>query len=136
MWIKVAGKERPDLEQELKQGVARAVAAGKYSMDDAAYIAKMSLALAHGNLEVPDAVLEKLRSLCQLWDVDIRIGEIKSHRRFLGPLIVSLKRFFYPVLRVFLRDFIRQQRRFNAGVIALLAEIANRHGKGGFHANP
>ena len=125
MWIKVAGRDSPDIEQELEDRVNAAIGAGDYSRDDAAYIAKLNLGLTKGALDVSDDHLEKLRRLCQLWDVDIRIGEISSHRKIIGPLIVGAKRLLYPVLRVFLRDFIRQQRSFNAAAISLLGDLSN-----------
>ena len=125
MWIKVAGRDSPDIEQELEDRVNAAIGAGDYSRDDAAYIAKLNLGLTKGALDVSDDHLEKLRRLCQLWEVDIRIGEISSHRKIIGPLIVGAKRLLYPVLRVFLRDFIRQQRSFNAAAISLLGDLSN-----------
>jgi hypothetical protein len=128
MWIKVAGAVDAQLEGELEQKVEAAMRAGKYSKGDAAYIAGMNLNISPGRLEVSDHTLHQLRCLCQLWDVDIRLKEIKSHRPLVGPLIVALKRMLYPVLRVFLRDFIRQQRSFNAAVVALLGDLSNRKG--------
>jgi hypothetical protein len=128
MWIKVAGVNDALLEGELEQKVGTAMRAGKYSQGDVAYIAGMNLNISAGRLEVSDHTLHQLRCLCQLWDVDIRPREIKSHRRLVGPIIVALKRMLYPALRVFLRDFIRQQRSFNAGVVALLGDLSNRKG--------
>ncbi|NLF24908.1 MAG: hypothetical protein GX589_04525 [Deltaproteobacteria bacterium] len=126
MWIKVAGADDPLLESELDQKVEAAVRAGKYSQGDVAYIARMNLNISPGRLEVSDHTLHQLRSLCQLWDVDIRLREIKSHRPLVGPIIVALKRMLYPALRVLLKDFIRQQRSFNAAVVALLGDLSNR----------
>ena len=128
MWIKVAGAHDALLESGLEQKVEAAVRAGKYSQGDIAYIAGMNLNISPGRLQVSDHTLHQLRCLCQLWDVDIRLREIRSHRPLVGPIIVALKRMLYPALRVFLRDFIRQQRSFNVAVVALLGELSNRKG--------
>ena len=90
------------MEDLLSARRAERIAAGGYSADDAAYIAKMQLALCPEGLETSDARLEKLRRLCQLWDVDLRIRGIASHRRFIGPVIVAAKKLIYPMLRVLL----------------------------------
>lgn len=125
-WITAPSIDCLALEAELEGDVAGRVQAGKYSRDDAQYVSKISLSLCRdGGLSLSDARLEKLRHLCQLWDVDIHMKEISSHRPFVGRLIVGVKRALYPIIKVFLRDFIRQQRAFNAEAIALLAELSN-----------
>jgi hypothetical protein len=125
-WLTVAGKSDGDLEAVLAQEVASKIAAGRYTVDNVAYISKVHLNLEPGYLQVSDKTLEKLRRLCQLWDVDIRATNITSHRKVIGPLIVAAKKIVYPLLKVFLKDFIRQQRSFNAAVIALLAEVSQK----------
>ena len=73
-----------------------------------------------------DPSLDKLRRLCQLWDVDLRCSGITSHRPVLGPFIVAMKKLFYPFLRVFLKDALQQQRDFNAAAVSLLADLASK----------
>lgn len=124
-WLTVCGERAPELEARLLERVEGRIASGEYSWHDAAYISKMHLQASGGRLQVTDKTLEKLRRLCQLWDVEIRTKEISSHRKFVGPVIVAAKRALYPVLRIFLKDFIRQQRSFNAQVISLLTDLAN-----------
>jgi hypothetical protein len=123
-WIVAAGRGDSGLEEYVHARVQERIAAGKYSAGDIAYIAKMSARVTADKLDVSYQTLEKLRRLCQLWDVDLRPGGISSHRKILGPAIVAAKRLFYPVLRVFMKDFIRQQRSFNAAVISVLAELS------------
>ena len=96
-----------------------------YTPDEAAYVAKVDLSAVKDPLSVSDRRLEKLRRLCQAWDIEIRPVNITSHRRIVGPLIVAAKKMIFPVLRLFLKDFIRRQKEFNAAAIALLAELSN-----------
>lgn len=125
-WIIFGEKDCKSLENELGDSVSSRIAAGKFSDANVRYISDMHLALAPQGLEISEESLEKLRRLCQLWDVDIRPSRISSHRKFIGPLIVKAKELLYPMLRVFLKDFIRQQRAFNAATIALIAEVVNK----------
>jgi hypothetical protein len=129
-WIYLGSESKQDLEAELDAKVQARMDQGDFSDHNVKYIAKVKLDLTEGGLRLPEKRLEKLRRLCQLWDVDIRVREISSHRKIIGPLIVAVKKLVYPVLRVFLRDYIRQQRSFNAGVIALLAELSNEKTNG------
>jgi len=122
-WLMTEGSPDGELARTLEQRVEQRIAGGRYTRDDAQYIAKMHLRLCSGLLDVSDETLEKLRRLCQLWDVDVRIRRISSHRRVIGPVIVAAKRLLYPMLRVLLKDFIRQQRSFNAAAIAAIADL-------------
>ncbi len=47
-----------------------------------------------------------------------------SHRKYAGPVIVAAKKLIYPILRAFFKDTLHQQRSFNAGSIALMAELS------------
>ena len=124
-WLKISGEDSPEISQDMLCRVERRISAGEYSSDDVKYIEKLSLRLAERSLQISDGRLEKLRRLCQLWEVDLRPGRISSHRKFVGPLIVAAKRLCLPVLRALFKDTLRQQRDFNAAVISLLAEISN-----------
>ncbi|MCB0353122.1 MAG: hypothetical protein KDD64_06335, partial [Bdellovibrionales bacterium] len=76
--------------------------------------------------DVSDEVLEKLRRLCQLWNVRLLPQEkITSHRPLIGPVIVAVKKAIFPIVRYILKDVLHQQRSFNAAAIQLLAEIAS-----------
>jgi len=125
-WLQVCGDEDADLAGRLTELVQKKIAGGEFSVDEMRRVQQLDMSPVREDLNVPVETLEKLRRLCQLWDVDLRARRISSHRRILGPVIVALKKLAYPVLRVFLRDFIRQQRDFNAACISLLAELAAR----------
>jgi len=120
-WLTVLGKDSPGLADELSSRVARKKAAGEFSDDNVQYLSRLDFAVASGGLAVSDESLEGLRKLCSVWDVDLKMFSITSHRKILGPFIIALKKILFPVLRVFLKEAIQQQRAFNAEVISYLA---------------
>ena len=124
-WLIVAGTEEPNLANSLQERVQDHIAAKHYTANDIKYISMLKLALCSGDLVVNDEVLEKLRRLCQLWNIKLKPQNITSHRKFIGPFIVAFKKVFFAVLSVLLKDVIREQRTFNANVIALLATAVN-----------
>ena len=125
-WLTVCGKNSPDLARTLEERVAARKTQGEFADANVRYIEKLSFAPVAGRLEVSDETLERLRKLCQLWDVDLKVLGISSHRKIVGPLIVGVKKMLFPVLRIFLKEFIKQQRAFNAEVISFLACMEDR----------
>ena len=131
-WLSVCASEAPELEHKLAESVRLKVQAGKFEQRDIEYLARLKRPLVDGTLAISDQRLEMLRRLCQLWEVDIKQGKITSHRKIVGPLIVAFKRALFPLLRVLLRDFIKQQRDFNSAAISLLADLSREEsGRGG-----
>lgn len=135
-WTRVCGEQGSSIEELLSSRVGQRQAKGSYSAEDVKYIAALNLKAVKGDLKVSDEVLEKMRRLCQIWDVDLKAKPISSHRKFVGPVIVAAKKMMFPIIRIFLKDFLRQQRQFNAGCISLLAEIAQSAGKSECKENP
>jgi len=125
-WIKVAGRDAPELESWVEEKVKKKTTAGEFSIDNVEYIKKIDLSATKGELAVSGEDLERLRKLCQLWDLDLKVFSIKSHRKIIGPFIVALKKVIFPILRVFLKESMQQQRAFNAEVISYLARISRR----------
>lgn len=113
------------LEESLRSLIDELIAKKRFSKTDVQNIRSRELDLIRQDLTVSDRHLEKLRSLCQLWEIDISDAEIKSHRRFLGPIIVRVKKLLFPIVRFFIKDLIREQRAFNAEAISLLSELAH-----------
>jgi len=124
--LKENGAAEQSLQQALESRVQDKLSRGEYSLEELDHVARVDLNPIKGELYISDKRLEKLRRLCQVWDVDLRIDKITSHRKFLGPLIVAFKRLLLPVVRVLLKNFIAQQREFNAAVVSLLADLSNR----------
>lgn len=115
-----------EMAQRLEDQVSQKVAAGKFKREDQHYVRDVNFMPVRENLHISQERLEKLRRLCQLWEVELAPPrEISSHRPFVGPLIVAAKKMMFPILRVFLKDTLRKQRDFNAAAIALLADVAN-----------
>ena len=123
-WIMVCGEADANLEQRVASQVQGRIAAGQFAARDVEYVAGLTRPVFSGRADLDDDSLEKLRTLCKMWDVDIRPATITSHRKLRGPLIVKCKQVFFPLLRVLLKDFIAQQREFNATAITLLAKVS------------
>lgn len=121
-WLRICGESAPEVTSVLFKRVSDCVTAGDFSWDEVAYVSAVSMRAGSKDLLVSDAQLEKIRRACQLWDVDFRLREIQSHRKLVGPIIVAFKKLLYPVLKAFLKDFIRQQRSFNAAILALVVD--------------
>lgn len=122
-WLTVCGVSSPELAEQLSQRVAGKIAAGEFTADFVKVVGKMEPGVLKSSLQASESELEALRRLCQIWDVDLKQPRITSHRPIIGPLIVGLKRILFPILRMFMRDTLRQQRDFNAQTIALLMQL-------------
>lgn len=128
-WLLCFGKGDAELSARIEQRVKALLESGKLSRSEVHRVAKLDLSAIAGQLAIPDSQLEKLRRLCQLWDVDVVLTHISSHRPFLGPVIVFGKKLLLPILKLLLKDTLRQQRDFNAAALALLAELCTEGGK-------
>jgi hypothetical protein len=117
------------LEQDARRLVARFIDTRDLTTDEIAYIAAVDLRATSDVSRLDNAQLEKLRRMCQLWDIQLRPSSISSHRRFIGPVIVGFKRLLFSAIGVLLKDMIRQQREFNGAAIAAITALAAREGK-------
>lgn len=124
-WLIVAGKIDKDLALALTESVQARIIAGEYKERDVEYVSKLTRPVINEKLNISPERLRKLRTLCQLWDIDIKATKITSHRKILGPIIVGVKKALLPVIRMLLKDTINQQRDYNAAVISLLTDISN-----------
>lgn len=124
-WITITSEQDATLEATITARVQAKINAARFSARDVEYVSKLKRPLLDRTLNLPDTRLEKLRRLCQLWDLEIRPAKITSHRKFVGPLIVGFKKLLFPVLKVLLKDLVIQQREFNASAISLMAELSN-----------
>ena len=129
-WIRIEGADQPELAGRLKARLDRKVRADEVNLDEIRRVEKLTF-LPAGKIELGGESLDKLRRLCQLWDIDLRCQGISSHRPLIGPLIVAIKKLLYPVLKVFLKDTLQQQRDFNAAAVSLLADLASGGRKSG-----
>jgi hypothetical protein len=124
-WILQGKVVQGQLISCIRERVAEHIRDGHYSADEVGYIAAIDEMPVKGTVDISSERLEKLRRLCQVWEVDLRYNNITSHRFLIGPIIVAIKKIFYPVIRAIFKDYIRQQKEFNAATIALLADLSN-----------
>lgn len=127
--ITVCGEDNKSLADLIATRAESRMAEKGYTEKDIEYIRKYKQELIETDLLVEDKDLERLRSLCKLWDVELKSAEITSHRPIIGQFIVAMKKLVFPVLKVFLKDSFKQQRDFNAQAISMMAEILNRQTK-------
>lgn len=103
--------------------MAERLDAKQFRADEIEYVRGANFAPVRGELRVSEAELNILRRLCQAWEIELRPGKITSHRPVIGPLIVGFKKLLFPLVQVFLKDLVRQQRDFNSSSIALMGAL-------------
>ena len=128
-WIVTQGGSDRELASRVASALQARIATEEFSQSDVEYMQRLKLRLVEGSLDISGSELEQLRRLCQLWDVNLRGGGFASHRPFIGPVIVAFKKALFPVVRLFMKDTLRQQREFNANLIALLTDMLNKRGR-------
>ena len=123
-WIEIEGRPAPELEQALELRVAEKIRSGSLAQTDMEFIERVSLRLGRSALRLRPERLDRIRRLCQLWDLELRPADISSHRKIIGPLIVGVKKLLLPILKALLGDTFKRQREFNAEAIQLLTELS------------
>lgn len=134
-WIQVPGTTGNEVAVNLQRAVEARISNREYSQDNVDYIKRINRSLVHtisggdersgeARLSISDDRMQRLRRLCQLWEIELKVGEFKSHRRFIGSFIVAGKRLLVPIIRMILKDTLRQQRDFNAAAILLLTDLS------------
>lgn len=124
-WLSLLGKPAKQMADGMDARVAAKISGGVYKQVDVDFIRKIGLRMGQEGMSMPAEKLDKIRRLCQLWETDIKVSEIRSHRKLIGPVIVAAKKALLPILKVLLGETLRRQREFNAEVIQLLAEISS-----------
>ena len=130
-WISVCGKSDLQLSSLLGNRVQARHTADEFTIHNEAYIRDLTLAVTHkGTFECSEDQREMLRLLCSLHSVKLQLGDISSHRKYIGRFIVAGKKIAFRILRPFLEPMLRQQRAFNAEVVYMLADLANQKSRG------
>jgi hypothetical protein len=124
-WIFVAGEFNPQVRDALAQRVTELRAAGKFSEADERHIAQLSFSITREGFAATPERVDLLRRLCQLYSADVRPPAPTSHRRFIGPFIVFGKKLLQPIVNAVFGPALRNQREFNAAVVALLTDLSN-----------
>ena len=120
---------RGDLEMKLDEKIKEKIAKGIYTKAEMDYIKNLPLKLLSLTSEIKDhKSLESIRALCKSADIKAENFVIRSHRKFVGPVIVAFKKIIAPLVRYFIKDIAEQQRKFNTEVIyALAAHFGNKN---------
>jgi hypothetical protein len=124
-WISVGGKFDHELATSIDSRIEALRDRGLWSLDEEAHVSSVSLSTSEGEFRTTPEKLEKLRRLCQIYSVRIRPEAITSHRRFIGPVIVAVKKVLFRVVEGLLGKTIKHQRDFNAEVVSLLTDLCN-----------
>ena len=122
-WIKCAPSSHIDLAALIEEKAKSRILNRQYRADEVSYVAKVNFCPIKGRLQVSEQELNTLRRLCQAWNIEIRPMLIQSHRPIIGPAIVAVKKIIFPILRVLMKDFVTQQRDFNAAAIGMLGTL-------------
>ncbi len=73
----------------------------------------------------PDALENHREYINQNWDIKVA-APIKSHRRFIGPLIIFLKKLISLLLRPVTNTILESQARFNSELVRLLNILTHK----------
>lgn len=125
MWATIPTSNSSDLLRTFETRLAGRISSGAFTEQDIWNIQNRKMSLIPDDLVLSPERLEKLRRLCQTWEVDLRAGQITSHRKFVGPVIVRMKKILFPLVRFVMKDFIREQRDFNAATISIISDLCN-----------
>lgn len=124
-WITLCGEPAPLISADLEARVQARLQSKEFRQDELDYVRTATYLPIAGDLQVTENELNVLRRLCQSWDIELRPLTITSHRPIIGPVIVAVKKILFPLVQVFLKDLIRQQRDFNSSAIALMGALVS-----------
>jgi hypothetical protein len=73
---------------------------------------------------LPSEITDEFRSLAKFAQLELRpAAAITSHRRFIGPLIVALKRLTWPLIALHLKDTVNAVREFEARSLFVMGSL-------------
>ena len=124
--IEICGERAEALEEELRSRLASRISSGDLSEVTIRSVEKTTFRPIPEGTDLAPESIERLRRLCQLWEVRLRVNEISSHRKVIGPVIVFAKRIMLRLMQFLMKDALHQQRSFNAEVIRALAEMSTQ----------
>ncbi len=127
-WVTVGGLGDPELAQQLAVRVEARRSAGEFTLENQRYVALLNRALISGVCRISPRHSDLLRRMCTLQPGAVQLHQVRSHRKYLGPVIVACKKMLYRVVKPLIDPMLQQQREFNALSLYLLADIANEVG--------
>ncbi len=125
-WLTVQGESAPEMEQRCEGAVLEKIKQGKFKSGDIDYLRMHKLPLLGKHLIADEQSLEKLRELAKCWDVELVPFQITSHRRFVGPYIVFIKKILFRIFAVLMKQSVRRQRDFNAKTVELMIALHSK----------
>ncbi|MCC6933634.1 MAG: hypothetical protein IT292_10340 [Deltaproteobacteria bacterium] len=113
-----------DLNNIVQESLShRLQANANYQQEEITKLTNKSARLFPKDFAIDEELCNQLRSLCQLSQVSLKpSNKITSHRKFIGPLIVALKKMTYPLIKVHLDDSFK-------GIAAMNAWLVESHAK-------
>ena len=128
-WVHLFGKPDTALCDKLESKVVSRLQSKEFRPDEVEYVRTADFCPVQGTLKVSEPELNTLRRLCQAWEIELRPGKITSHRPFIGPVIVAAKKLVFPLIQVFLKDLVKQQKDFNSSAISLMGSLISERDK-------
>lgn len=112
--IQTEGVNVEELMKEIHRRVLEKKQAGVYTDEDLHKLAALKADLAPKKNERSSELGLHLRKLHANWDVASNGGDIRSHRKLLGPLLVQIKKVGLKAIRFLASAFFTKQTEYNA----------------------
>ena len=110
--------ECAELEKRIAAGLALRLSGPDMSTDEIVKVSGRDKALFPKGFAIPAETMETFRLLCTWSRCQLRPArEIRSHRRFIGPVIVFLKRLSWPFIQFHLKDTFESMELFHSRLI-------------------
>lgn len=105
-----------------------------YPAEEIVSISQLDRRLFPDGFEISDDVSTRFRALAALSRCELRPPrEIRSHRRFIGPLIVRAKRLLYPLVALQFKESFKALQELNSWSIANQAALTVEIARSGHH---
>jgi hypothetical protein len=119
--FRISGEKGGEAWARVQSRLADRVARGILRRDEIERVSRATLHTFDGG----DAASEIFRRCCVTWEVD-RVAPITSHRRYVGPVLVAVKRGLRRLLRFQTEPHLSRQRDFNWNLLLVLRELLER----------
>ena len=118
-----------DLNARIDQNLARRLrVVTDYSDQELHDIAEYSVRLFPRDFALTQLETDDFRALCAYSQVTLKLPlQIRSHRKWIGPIIVRLKRLMLPLLRFQLKDTLKGIQEFHCRSVIRMARSVPVH---------
>ncbi len=94
-----------------------------YTSSEVVEIEELDRRLIPTDIDIDEGTTKKLRALCKLSQCELKPArEITSHRPFIGPIIVAIKKLSWPLIKIHLKEAFAGQQEFNSWAVYSIAE--------------